>query len=82
MHHSAMFVAGDGNIWGMGYRSQGSGQENCKFKRIAAPENMRNIKAVAHGKFFRLVVTEEGGIYYNGQSRRYMFGFGGSGNNS
>ena len=40
---------------------------------------MRNIKAVAHGKFFRLVLTEEGRIYWNGQSRKYMFGMGGSG---
>ena len=74
-----MFLGGDGSIWGIGYRCQGAGEENCKLKKITAPDAMRNIKDVCHGKFFRAVVTEDGRFFWNGQSRRYMMGFGGSG---
>ena len=37
---------------------------------------MKNFKKVAHGKFFRVVLTQEGRLFFNGQSRRYMFGSG------
>lgn len=37
---------------------------------------MRNFKKVAHGKFFRLVLTEEGRLFCNGQNRKYMMGSG------
>ena len=37
---------------------------------------MRNFKKVTHGKFFRLVLTQEGRIFINGEARRYMCGSG------
>jgi len=37
---------------------------------------MRNIKKVAHGKFFRLVLTQENRMFINGEARRYMLGSG------
>lgn len=40
---------------------------------------MRNFKKVAHGKYFRLVLTEPGRLFWLGQSRKYMFGMGSSG---
>ena len=66
MHHSVMFVGGDESIWGMGFRSQGMGEENCKLRRIESPEGMKNLKKVAHGKFFRVVLTQDGRLFYNG----------------
>ena len=57
MHNSVMFVGGDESIWGMGMRTQGRNSEDPKLKRIQAPDSMRNFKKIAHGKFFRLVLT-------------------------
>ena len=74
MHHSVCFVGGDESVWGWGYRSQGAGEENVKLRRIESPEGMKNFKKVAHGKYFRCVLTQEGRLFFNGQSRRYMFG--------
>lgn len=76
MHNSVMFIGGDESCWGMGMRSQGRNADDPKLKRIQAPESMRNIKKIAHGKFFRLVLTEEGRLYVNGEARRYMLGSG------
>ena len=59
----------------MGYRSQGWGDgEKPKLRRIEAPESMKNIKKITHGKFFRMVLTEEGKVFMNGWCRRYMLG--------
>ena len=74
-----MFVGGDDSIWGIGYRPNGQGNEKAQLQKVPAPEAMRNFKKVAHGKYFRLVLTEEGKLFWQGQSRKYMFGFGGSG---
>ena len=39
---------------------------------------MKNIVDICHGKFFRAVVTEDGKLFWQGQSRRYMMGWGSS----
>ena len=79
MHSSVMFIGGDESIWNLGYRCHGQGNEKAQLQKVPAPETMRNFKKVAHGKFFQLVLTEEGKLFWHGQSRKYMFGFGGSG---
>mgnify|MGYP003885840291 CR=1 FL=1 len=66
MHHAAMFVGGDDSVWGVGYRPSGQGNDNAQLKRVSAPESMRNFKKIAHGKFFRLVLTEEGKLFWQG----------------
>mmetsp|Transcript_21015 Transcript_21015/g.28264 ORF Transcript_21015/g.28264 Transcript_21015/m.28264 type:complete len:249 (+) Transcript_21015:2219-2965(+) len=76
MHNSVMFVGGDESIWGMGMRTQGRNGDDPKLRRIEAPESMRNFKKIAHGKFFRLVLTQENRLFINGESRRYMMGSG------
>ena len=59
-----MFVGSDDSIWGMGYRAQGSSEEEVKLKKLDAPEEMRNIKDICHGKFFRAVITEDGKLFW------------------
>lgn len=76
MQEAALFVGGDESLWGIGYRAQGSGRDKCQLRRIEAPEGCRNIRKVAHGKFFRVVLTEEGRVFFNGQNRKYMFSSG------
>ena len=72
-HEAALFVGGDDCLWGLGYRSQGSGTENCKLFKIETPGDCRNFKKIAHGKFFRVVLTQEGKVFFNGQNRKYMY---------
>lgn len=60
-------------MWGMGYRAQGSGADNCKLTKIEAPGDCRNFKKIAHGKFFRVALTMEGKVFFNGQNRKYMY---------
>ena len=78
MHNAAMFVGGDDSIWGIGYRPNGQGNEKAQLQKVPAPEAMRNFKKVAHGKYFRLVLTEEGKLFWQGQTRRNMFNAGNS----
>ena len=59
-----MFISANESIWGMGYRAQGAGKDNCKLRRIDAPVTMKNIKEVCHGKFFRAVITEDGKLFW------------------
>ena len=72
-HEAAIFVGGDDSLWGIGYRAQGNGADKCKLRRIEAPAECRNFKKIAHGKFFRVALTQEGKIWFNGQNRKYMF---------
>jgi len=74
MHHSVFFVGGDESVWGMGMRTQGRTQDQSKLNKIEIPEAMRNVKKYAHGKFFRLALTEDGRLFINGENRKYMTG--------
>ena len=69
-----MFLGGDGGISGMGMRSQGRSAEETNLRRIEAPESMKDIKKITHGKFFRLVLTDQNKLYHMGEARRYMLG--------
>ena len=35
---------------------------------------MKNVKKISHGKYFRVALTEEGKLFFQGQSRKYMLG--------
>jgi len=76
MHNSVMFVGGDESVWGMGMRTQGRNSDDVKLKKIEQPEAMKSFKKVVHGKFFRLVLTNENRLFINGENRRYMMGSG------
>ena len=67
-----MYVGGDESIWGVGYRNQGSG-DNCRLRRIETPAECRNYKKVVQGKFHRVILTQDGRVFFNGQNRKYMF---------
>ena len=74
MHNSVMFIGGDESVWGMGMRTQGRNSEDVLLKKLDQPDAMRNIKKAVHGKFFRLVLTNDNRLFLNGEARRYMMG--------
>ena len=56
-HEAAIYVSADDTIWGVGYRAQGQGRDNCSLRRIEKPDDCCNYKKIAHGKFFRVILT-------------------------
>ena len=74
MHQAFCLVGGDESIWGFGKRAQGVEDHHEVLRKIELPEGCKNYKKVVHGKFFRLILTEDNRIFFNGQNRKYMFG--------
>ena len=67
-HHQILIQSegSDGNdLWGQGYRVQGSGEDNrlrkLEFDGDVGPGP---IKKVAVGKFARILLAEDGNIWY------------------
>ena len=50
-HHHYTIVGEDETIWGLGYRVQGSGRENCKLRKMEKPGDCIDYKKVTSGKF-------------------------------
>ena len=74
-HNHAMFVAADGQVMGIGYRASGRGEGMEKLRIIPRPEGCTTKYArVAVGKFFRLILTEEGRLFFSGQNKKNMMG--------
>ena len=72
-HHHAMFVGADGSVMGIGYRASGKGEGMEKLRIIPRPDGCTTKYArVATGKFFRLILTEEGGLFFSGQNKKNM----------
>jgi len=69
-----MFVSSDEQIMGIGYRACGKGDDMHKLRILERPEMCRNYKRVCVGKFFRLILTHEGQLFFCGQNKKYMIG--------
>jgi len=50
-HYHYTMVGEDESIWGVGYRVQGSGHDNCKLRKIRKPADCVDIKKLTSGKF-------------------------------
>lgn len=73
------FVGGDGSIYGMGDRIQryySMETDTELMRKIEFPDGTKgsDIKKVSIGKFNRLVLTHDGKLYHNGQSKFYQLG--------
>ena len=65
-HHHAMFVSSDEQVMGMGFRACGKGEGAHKLKLLERPEDCHGYKKVCAGKFFRLILTNEGKLFFCG----------------
>ena len=73
-HHHVMFVGADEQIKGMGYRASGKEEGMHKLRTIEKPPECVNYQKVAVGKFFRLILTKEGRVFFSGQNKKYCAG--------
>jgi len=64
-HHQAMFVGSDESIMGTGFRVQGT-DNDVKMRTINRPDECKDYKKVIIGKFFRLIFTKSGKLFFNG----------------
>lgn len=63
-----MILGQDDSIWGVADgKIQGIG-EKVWLRKIAKPDNCQNLRKIYHGYRVRLLLTEEGNIFVNGNS--------------
>jgi hypothetical protein len=65
-----MFVSADETIMGMGFRVQGKAEQSA-MRVIEKPSECRDFKRVAIGKFFRVILTKQNKLFFNGQNKHY-----------
>jgi len=58
----------------VGYRSCSYERNLHKLRLIEKPINCKNYQRAATGKFFRLLLTKQGKLFFNGQNRRSLIG--------
>ena len=73
MHQAFVLMTGSGEMWGCGFRAQGSSEDQEILRKIETPSDCTNIRKVVHGKFFRIILTEGRKVFFNGQNRKYMY---------
>lgn len=59
---------------GLGYRACGKEEGAEKLKLLERPEDCTGYKKVSAGKFFRLILTNSGKLFFCGQNKKYMVG--------
>ena len=59
---------------GLGYRACGREEGAHKLKLLERPADCSGYKRVCAGKFFRLILTNEGRLFFCGQNKKYMVG--------
>lgn len=69
-----MFVSSDEQVMGIGYRACGKGEDMHKLRMLTRPEGCSGYKRCCAGKFFRLILTNEGRLFFSGQNKKYMVG--------
>ena len=69
-----MFVGTDEQVMGMGYRACGRDEGAHNLKVLERPENCTGYKKVCAGKFFRLILCNDGRLFFCGQNKKYMIG--------
>jgi len=73
-NHHAMFVAGDDQVLGMGYRCSGKETDMHKLRLIPKPDDCADYLKIDTGKFFRVLLTKENKLFFSGQNKKYMLG--------
>ena len=58
----------------MGYRACGRDEGAHNLKLLERPENCTGYKKVCAGKFFRLILCNDGKLFFCGQNKKYMIG--------
>ena len=65
-----MFVNEDDSLWAMGKGLSGPKDQGW-LRELERPTDCRDFKKVFHGKQFRLVFTESGKLFVNGNKAAY-----------
>jgi alpha-tubulin suppressor-like RCC1 family protein len=65
-----MFVGADEQIMGFGFRVQGKADQSA-MRLIDRPTDCRDYKKVAIGKFFRIILTKQNRLFFNGQNKHH-----------
>ena len=73
-HHHAMFIGSKDDIMGVGYRAGGREEGKGKHRLLTRPDDCRDYLEYQTGKFFRLVLTKEGKLFFSGQNKRNSVG--------
>ena len=73
-HHHAMFIGTDDSVMGFGYRAAGKEENMHKWRIIERPPECTNYKEMAAGKFFRLLLTKSGKLFFSGQNKKCTIG--------
>ena len=55
---------------GVGYRAGGRGEGDAKHKLLKRPADCRDYADYRTGKFFRLLLTKEGKLFFSGQNKK------------
>ena len=74
-NHHACFICEDESVWGFGYRGhhgRNDYSDDIKFRKIPKPEECKDYKKVTLGKFSRIILTNSGKVFFNGQNKKYM----------
>ena len=67
--HQALFMElADGTVWGLGHFGPPFYRE---YAQIEIPDDCKNIKKLAHGKFTRYILTESNDVYVLGKNKNY-----------
>jgi alpha-tubulin suppressor-like RCC1 family protein len=69
-----MFVGGDDQVMGMGYRISSKETDMHKLRLIPKPDDCSDYLRIETGKFFRLLLTKKNKLFLNGQNKKYMLG--------
>lgn len=71
-----MFIGTDDSVMGFGYRAAGKeeGANQHKWKLIERPPECNNYQEMAAGKFFRLLLTKAGKLFFSGQNKKCCIG--------
>ena len=65
-----MFIGAKGDVIGVGYRAGGRGEGYGEHKLIERPPECIDYKEMRVGKFFRLLLTKTGKLFFSGQNKK------------
>lgn len=71
-----MYVGIKGEVMGQGYRAGGKDTNQHKLKVLNRPADCNDYKDYRAGKFFRLLLTNSGKLFFSGQNKKMTVGNG------
>ena len=73
-HHHIMYVGIKGEVMGQGYRAGGKEAGQHALKVLNRPAECNDYADVRAGKFFRLLLSKTGKLFFSGQNKKSTVG--------